>query len=84
MKSEKYSQLSSLLSYVQVGLALSLANPIDFVRIRMQTMQELVLQGTLRHPYQNSIECCKRVLKEEGKVAFWKGNASNLLKFYPT
>lgn len=84
MKSSSYSQYWTIFNYFQVGVALSLANPIDFIRIRMQTMQELILQGTLRHPYQNSLDCCKRVFKEEGKVAFFKGNASNLLKFYPT
>lgn len=30
---------NSALSYIYVGLTLSVANPIDFVRFRMQTMQ---------------------------------------------
>jgi hypothetical protein len=64
MGSSNYSKVYAVLNYLQVGVALSLANPIDFVRIRMQTMQELVLQGALHRPYQNSIECCKRVFKE--------------------
>jgi solute carrier family 25 (mitochondrial adenine nucleotide translocator), member 4/5/6/31 len=71
------------LSYFYVGLTLSIANPIDFVRFRMQTMPELIKQGRLKRPYSNVLDCFHRVTKEEGKRAFWKGNCSNLLKFYP-
>jgi solute carrier family 25 (adenine nucleotide translocator) protein 4/5/6/31 len=49
----------------------------------MQTMPELIKQGVLSKPYTNVIDCAKRVTIEEGKTAFWKGNISNLLKFYP-
>lgn len=73
-----------LLNYFYVGLALSLSNPIDFVRFRMQTMQELIHQGRLAKPYSNVVDCFHRVTIEEGKSAFWKGNCSNLLKFYPS
>lgn len=62
---------------------LSIANPIDFVRFRMQTMPELIKQGRLTRPYSNVLDCFHRVTIEEGKRAFWKGNCSNLLKFYP-
>lgn len=72
-----------LLNYFYVGVALSLSNPIDFIRFRMQTMQELIYQGRLTRPYRNVVDCCRRVVVEEGKNAFWKGNCSNLLKFYP-
>lgn len=73
----------SVLNYVYVGLMLSIANPIDFVRFRMQTMQELIKQGRLNRPYSNVVDCFRRVTVEEGRKAFWKGNCSNLLKFYP-
>jgi solute carrier family 25 (mitochondrial adenine nucleotide translocator), member 4/5/6/31 len=80
---EHSSYLSSLLGYLSVGATLSLANPIEFVRIRMQTMQELLKQGRLKKPYRNLPDCFERVVKEEGTRAFWKGNCSNLLKFFP-
>lgn len=73
----------SILNYLYVGITLSIANPIDFIRFRMQTMQELIKQGRLKTPYNNVIDCFQRVTLEEGKRAFWKGNCSNLLKFYP-
>jgi len=75
--------LKPLLNYIYVGIALSASNPIDFIRFRMQTMQELLKQGRLSHPYNSTFDCCHRVVKEEGRRAFWKGNCSNLLKFYP-
>lgn len=71
------------LNYFCVTLTLSIANPIDFIRFRMQTMQELINQGRLKTPYNNVLDCFRRVIVEEGKKAFWKGNCSNLLKFYP-
>ena len=74
---------NTALNYVYVGLTLSIANPIDFVRFRMQTMQELIKQGRLSRPYSNVVDCFYRVTIQEGKRAFWKGNCSNLLKFYP-
>jgi len=77
------TNIRPLLNYLYVGIALSLSNPIDFIRFRMQTMQELLNQGRLSQPYLNVIDCCRRVVQEEGKTAFWKGNCSNLLKFYP-
>lgn len=83
IEKSEISKIKPLFNYFAIGLALSLSNPIDFVRIRMQTMQELINQGKLTRPYQNSLDCCRRVFREEGKTAFWKGNFSTLLKFYP-
>lgn len=50
----------------------------------MQTMQELIDLGKLSRPYCGIMDCCSRVVKEEGRKAFWKGNCSTLLKFYPS
>lgn len=55
--------LKPILNYLLVGLTLSLSNPIDFVRIRMQVMQELIKQGKLGTPYHSTLDCCLRVLK---------------------
>lgn len=60
-QSEAY--IKSLLNYLYVGVALSIANPIDFVRFRMQTMQELIRQGRLHKPYTNVVDCFWRVTK---------------------
>jgi solute carrier family 25 (adenine nucleotide translocator) protein 4/5/6/31 len=49
----------------------------------MQTMNELIKQKTLNKAYNGIFDCAFRVAKEEGKKAFWKGNASNLIRFYP-
>jgi hypothetical protein len=59
-----HSIIKPISNYLLVGVALSISNPIDFVRIRMQVMQELIKQGKLGSPYQNSLDCCLRVLKE--------------------
>ena len=58
-----YSSLLAAPRYLAIGVALSLSCPIDFVRIRMQTMRELIEQGTLSEPYYNIVDCCRRVVR---------------------
>ena len=82
-QNKSFLTYKSILNYLYVGITLSLANPIDFIRIRMQTMQQLIKQGKLKTPYINVLDCFQRVVVQEGKKSFWKGNCSNLLKFYP-
>lgn len=69
-------------TFSYAGLAMTLSNPFDLVRIRMQTMPEMIELGLLRSSYTGIIDCTKRVLKEEGATALFKGNGANLLRFY--
>jgi hypothetical protein len=57
------TKIRPLLNYLYAGIALSLSNPIDFIRFRMQTMQELLYQGRLSQPYRNVIDCYCRVVQ---------------------
>lgn len=65
------------------AISMSLTNPFNLVRFRMQTMPDLIIQKQVEVPYKGSFDCFKRVYLEEGFMAFWKGNGSNLLRFYP-
>lgn len=38
--------------------------------------------GKLQKSYEGILDCARRVTKEEGIRAFWKGNAANLTRFY--
>ncbi len=60
-----------------------LTNPLNLVRFRLQTMPDLIIQNRIDTPYQGVADCVKRIYIQEGKLAFWKGNFSNLLRFYP-
>jgi len=63
LTSSNFDWAKQLLNYGYVGMTLSLSNPIDFIRFRMQTMQELIYQGRLTQPYRNVVDCGYRVIK---------------------
>lgn len=79
---KKNSYMKAIASFAGAGAAMTLANPVELVRIRMQTMSELVELGTLNRSYSGVLDCMKRVQCEEGLKAFWKGNAAKLIRFY--
>lgn len=81
-KEVEYRSLKSLATLAAAGLTMTLSNPFDLVRIRMQTMSELVEMGRLQHSYSGIVDCMRRIIHEEGLTAFWKGNSANLLRFY--
>ena len=56
--------LPQIMSLAGVGIAITLSNPFDLVRFRLQTMPELVKQGTLRVSYKGLVDCMKRVRRE--------------------
>lgn len=44
----------------------------------------MVKAGALETPYKGIIDCAKRIFKQEGMRGFWKGNATNILIYFPT
>lgn len=74
--------IRSAVNFVAAGFFMTISNPVDLIRIRMQTMTELVEVGALQRSYEGIIDCIKRVKNEEGLRAFWKGNGANVLRFY--
>jgi len=51
----------SVLSALGAAVSMSLTNPFNLVRFRMQTMPDLLIQKQLHVPYQSSFDCFKRV-----------------------
>lgn len=52
---------STILSAIGAAVSMSLTNPFNLVRFRMQTMPDLLIQKQLRTPYRDSFDCFKRV-----------------------
>lgn len=44
----------------------------------------MIKQGALDKRYNGIVDCSKRILNEEGAKAFWKGNWTNVLRYFPT
>jgi len=40
--------------------------------------------GRLDKPYKGIVDCSARVMKNEGFVAFWRGNLANVIRYFPT
>ncbi len=59
--------------------------PIERIQVLLQTqdVNVLIQQGkTLK--YKGINDCMARVIKEEGPFALWRGNLSNILRYFPT
>merc|ERR1719320_2282104 len=44
----------------------------------------MIKQGALKERYKGPVDCFGRVSREEGILAFWRGNAANCLRYFPT
>ena len=72
----------TLLQKILAGLAtgaigISVANPTDLVKIRMQG------QGTLppeQRPYKNSMDCYKKTVQKDGVLGLWTGVGPNIMR----
>jgi solute carrier family 25 (adenine nucleotide translocator) protein 4/5/6/31 len=47
-------------------------------------MDEMLKKGSLTTPYGGILDCGRRVISEEGTGALWKGNGTNVLRYFPT
>ncbi|CAM8882584.1 unnamed protein product [Rhodiola kirilowii] len=60
------------------------AAPIERVKLLLQNQAEMLKRGQLKRPYVGLADCFKRVLREEGILAFWRGNQANVIRYFPT
>lgn len=68
-----------------IGLSalVSIGNPIELIKSRFQTMNELIDRGTIQKKYQGIVDCIKMIKVNEGVRALWKGNSIALARFFP-
>jgi solute carrier family 25 (adenine nucleotide translocator) protein 4/5/6/31 len=62
----------------------SIASPIEVVKLRLQLQQALLDKGIITVRYNGIIDCFRRLYTENGLPAFFKGNATNALRFFLT
>ncbi|KAH8552144.1 mitochondrial carrier domain-containing protein [Umbelopsis sp. PMI_123] len=82
------SESTFLIDFAMGGLSAAIsktaAAPIERVKLLLQNQGELVRSGRLATPYKGIGDCFIRVYKEEGTLAFWRGNFANVLRYFPT
>ncbi|KAH7929229.1 mitochondrial carrier [Leucogyrophana mollusca] len=60
------------------------AAPIERVKLLIQNQGAMITAGRLDRPYGGIIDCFRRTLAEEGAKSFWRGNGTNILRYFPT
>jgi Mitochondrial carrier protein. len=74
-----------LLDFISGGTAGSIAKtvsaPAERVKLLLQTQDN---NSKLKQPYTGVFNCFSRVFKEEGLLAFWRGNWANVVRYFPT
>lgn len=73
-----------LMGGVSAAVSKTAAAPIERVKLLIQNQDEMIKQGRLSHKYKGIGECFTRTAKDEGIVAFWRGNTANIIRYFPT
>lgn len=63
---------------------LTATNPIEIIKLRLQTTQELLSTGKIKENYSSIRHCVTSMAQKEGLRSFWKGNTVSILKFFPS
>jgi solute carrier family 25 (adenine nucleotide translocator) protein 4/5/6/31 len=87
-KDDKGRVVSFLIDFLMGGVSAAVsktaAAPIERVKLLIQNQDEMIKSGRLHEPYKGIGDCFRRVIKEEGFVALWRGNTANVLRYFPT
>ena len=84
VKREESFLLNFMMGGVSAGVSKTIAAPIELIKLRIQNMDEMIKSGKLDKPYEGIGDCLNRIRKEEGVKALWKGNFTNVLRYFPT
>jgi len=60
------------------------AAPIERVKLLIQNQGAMMNAGRLDRPYSGITDCFKRTYADEGVKSFWRGNGTNVLRYFPT
>ncbi|XP_052179846.1 ADP,ATP carrier protein ER-ANT1 [Diospyros lotus] len=82
-QSERFSA-DLMMGGVAAVISKSAAAPIERVKLLLQNQGELLRRGLLKKPYKGVGDGFRRVFKEEGLLAFWRGNQANVIRYFPT
>mmetsp|Transcript_22052 Transcript_22052/g.36494 ORF Transcript_22052/g.36494 Transcript_22052/m.36494 type:complete len:303 (+) Transcript_22052:146-1054(+) len=67
------------------AIAKTATAPIERVKLLIQTQDAnpKIISGEVKR-YDGIVDCFSRVTKEQGFGAFWRGNATNIIRYFPT
>ena len=73
-----------LMGGVSAAVSKTCASPIEVIKLRLQNVGAMIKSGALDKPYTGIGDCGKRIIAEEGVKALWKGNGTNVIRYFPT
>lgn len=73
-----------LMGGVSAAVSKTAAAPIERVKLLIQNQDEMIKRGRLSEPYKGIGECFSRTVKDEGVMSFWRGNGTNVIRYFPT
>ena len=76
--------LDFLMGGVSAAISKTFASPIEVIKLRLQNVDAMLKTGALDKPYAGIGDCAKRIVADEGVKALWKGNGTNVLRYFPT
>ncbi|OBZ65090.1 ADP,ATP carrier protein [Grifola frondosa] len=66
------------------AISKTVAAPIERVKLLMQNQGAMLGAGRLDRPYLGMADCFKRTYADEGFRSFWRGNGTNIIRYFPT
>eukprot|EP00178_Gracilaria_changii_P011521 TRINITY_DN3270_c0_g2_i1.p1 TRINITY_DN3270_c0_g2~~TRINITY_DN3270_c0_g2_i1.p1 ORF type:complete len:317 (-),score=53.28 TRINITY_DN3270_c0_g2_i1:38-919(-) len=69
---------------VSAAVSKTCASPIEVIKLRLQNVDAMMKAGTLEKPYAGIGDCASTIVRDEGVKALWKGNGTNVLRYFPT
>ena len=84
MKSKKIKSnffFDFLVAGISASVGKTFTAPIERTKLLLQNQQNLEV---IEVKYKGTIDCLTRLVKEEGFLSLWKGNATNIIRYFPT
>ncbi|KAJ9442515.1 hypothetical protein DIPPA_05292 [Diplonema papillatum] len=74
-----------LIGGTSASIAKTLTAPIERVKLVIQTQDAnpKIISGEVQR-YNGIINCFSRIYSEQGFAAFWRGNMTNIIRYFPT
>jgi len=73
-----------LMGGVSAAVSKTAAAPIERVKLLIQNQDEMIKAGRLSEPYKGIGDCFSRTIKDEGFGSLWRGNTTNVIRYFPT
>lgn len=86
-KSKGFDPVAFGKDFIAGGIAAAISKtavaPIERVKLLLQ-VQHASKQITADQRYKGMIDCFVRIPKEQGVLAYWRGNLANVIRYFPT